>query len=151
MGQATAKSEDALEGDMRPIDVERSSTSTSTSSSTSSTPALRNALLPPPLPLTIPQGHEAAASLENFAQGLPVVVKVRGDWKKERDSFPPFLLPPVLSESQLLSLSLSLFPLPFPLHFFLPAPPPKKKFERNWSPGGQPVPSPRPASPPSSE
>ena len=136
MGQATAKSEDALEGDMRPIDVERSSTSTSTSSSTSSTPALRNALLPPPLPLTIPQDHEAAASLENFAQRLPVVVKVRGDWKKERDSFPPFLLPPVLSESQLLSLSLSLSSLfPFLSTSSFP-PPPKKKICKELVAGG---------------
>ena len=71
---------------MRPIDVaeaekERGLTSTSSTSSsaTPSTSLLRNAALPlpPPLPRqTIPQSHEAAASLANFAQGLPVVVKV---------------------------------------------------------------------------
>lgn len=68
-----------------------SSTSTSTSSTLRTPPPLRkNALLR--------QSREASMSVANLAQGLPVVVKVSGVWKKRYSFFffAPALLKPFL-------------------------------------------------------
>ena len=69
----------------RSVDEETSLTSTSSSTSpstsspsTSRRPLQSNTLLPPTVTVMVPRSHEAAATVEKYAQGLPVVVKVRG-------------------------------------------------------------------------